>query len=104
MRMRTLSAVAAAAILAAVLSLALLPGPAAGQMMEGKTGDLNMDGVANSLDALLVLFYDARLSAPAMEDEGWWVAAADVDCDLAVTARDATLILRADAGLYEIRA
>ena len=70
--------------------------------MPSKTGDLNMDGTANSLDALLVLFYDAGLSTPPADIDAWTVQA-DVDCDLAVTALDAAIILQADAGLYTLR-
>ncbi len=77
-------------------------GVQAGGMMKSKTGDLNMDGTANSLDALLVLFYDAGLGEPP-EDIDIWIASADVDCDLEVTALDASLILQADAGLYKLR-
>ncbi len=102
-----LAALASAAI--AVAAIATVLGPGAGtasaggmDMMETKTGDLNMDGAANSLDALLVLFYDTGLYEPP-EDLEHWTAAADVDCDLEVTALDAALILQADAGLYQLR-
>ena len=74
----------------------------AGGMMQNKTGDLNMDGTANSLDALIVLVYDAGLSEPP-ENIDVWTAIADVDCDFAVTSLDASLILQADAGLYHLR-
>jgi len=74
----------------------------AGDMMQSKTGDLNADGTANSLDALIVLFHDAGMSDPP-EDIDAWTIIADVDCDLAVTALDAALILQADAGLYQLR-
>lgn len=77
-------------------------GAQAQEMMPTKTGDLNMDGTANSLDALIVLFYDAGLGEPP-EDIKAWIVMADIDCDLAVTALDAALILQADAGLYQLR-
>ena len=65
-----------------------------------KTGDLNADGGANSLDALMVLFYDAgMMDAP----DDAFMGGADVNCDTTVNALDASLILQADAGLYEIR-
>ncbi len=93
-------------VVAAVLAFALggVPGlgAQAGGMMQSKTGDLNMDGTANSLDALIVLFHDAGLAEPP-EDIDAWTIMADVDCDLAVTALDAAIILQADAGLYELR-
>ncbi len=72
------------------------------EMMESKTGDLNFDGIANSLDALAVLFHDAGLTEPP-DDIDTWTAIADVDCDLEVTALDAALILQSDAGLYQLR-
>ncbi len=71
-------------------------------MMPSKTGDLNTDGTANSLDALLVLFHEAGLTQPPDDIEAW-TAIADVDCDLEVTALDAALILQVDAGLTTIR-
>jgi hypothetical protein len=74
----------------------------AGGIMASKTGDINMDGTANSLDALAVLFHDAGLTATPL-DVDTWIATADVDCDLVVTALDAALILQADAGLYNLR-
>ena len=76
---------------------------AAGGMMQSKTGDLNADGTANSVDALLVLFYDAGLSKPRAETAALWFAGADVNCDTTVNALDATLILQAGAGLYDLR-
>ena len=106
MNMRTISSVIGSIAIAASMILGVFgPGPSsslAGPMLGEKTGDLNMDGVANSVDALLVLFYDAGLSEPPA-DAALWMAAADVDCDLAVTALDASLILQADAGLYDLR-
>ena len=65
-----------------------------------KTGDLNTDGDTNSLDALMVLFYDAgMMDAP----DDAFMGGADVNCDTTVNALDASLILQVDAGLYEIR-
>jgi hypothetical protein len=66
-----------------------------------KTGDLNADGLTNSLDALAVLTYQAGMMAS--EPDALWMGGADVDCDGAVTAIDATLILQVDAGLTTIR-
>ncbi len=92
-----------------IVALATLLGPGATvitaggmDMMGSKTGDLNADGVANSVDALLVLFHDAGLGEPPTDIDAW-TAIADVDCDLEVTALDAALILQADAGLYQLR-
>jgi len=83
------------------------PSAGAGEMpgdtMMSKTGDLNYDGTANSLDALLLLFYDAGMGEPPDDIETWTVMA-DVDCDFEVTALDAALILQAGAGMYELRA
>jgi hypothetical protein len=76
---------------------------AAGGMMQSKTGDLNADGTANSVDALLVLFYNAGLSSPPPDGADLWFAEADVNCDTTVNALDATLILQAGAGLYNLR-
>jgi hypothetical protein len=85
------------------LALGLFAGQAAaGEMMGMKTGDLNMDGAANSLDAMLVLQADAGL-APIPEEDVYLHAAGDVNCDARINSMDATLILQADAGLYEIR-
>ena len=72
----------------------------AAPMMPAKTGDLNGDGVSNSLDALYVLFYAAGVSG---KQSAGWVAAADVNCDGIVNAVDASLILQHDAGLYNLR-
>jgi hypothetical protein len=76
---------------------------AGGMMTPGKTGDLNGDGVANSLDALAVLFYDAGMAMPEADEMNAWTIQADVDCDLQVTSLDAAIILQANAGLYELR-
>ena len=75
---------------------------AAGEMMGAKTGDLNADGAANSLDAMLVLQADAGL-APIPPEDVYLHAAGDVNCDASINSMDATLILQADAGLYVIR-
>ena len=93
---------ALAAVLLLAITLTWPPGQSASActLVEPKTGDLNADGLTNSLDALSVLFYDAGLMAAPSEV---WLAGADVNCDLSVSALDATLILQADAGLYQIR-
>ena len=77
------------------------PSASAAPMMPAKTGDLNGDAAANSIDALLVMFYDAGLSG---KQSTMWQAAADVNCDSTVNAVDASLILQHDAGLYDLRA
>ena len=100
-------------ILAFVGSLAIagaigagLFGPGTGtvsacEMVGPKTGDLNGDATTNSIDALLVLFYEAGLTEAPSDT---WAAFADVNCDTIVNATDASLILQADAGLIELRA
>lgn len=80
-------------------------GPGAQQALacEGvhpKTGDLNADGLTNSLDALSVLFFQAGMMEPPNKV---WMGGADVNCDSAVNAIDATIILQVDAGLTTIR-
>lgn len=75
----------------------------AGGMMGAKTGDLNLDGAANSIDAVLVLQAEAGLT-PMPVDGTATHAAADVNCDRLVNSIDASLILQADAGLYHLRA
>lgn len=65
-----------------------------------KTGDLNADGMTNSLDALSVLEYDAGMMKPASDT---WFGGADVNCDTTVNSVDATIILQVDAGLTTIR-
>jgi len=88
---------------AALVAVALYASQAwAGGMMGAKTGDLNTDGAANSLDAALVLQHDAGL-APLPAEDVYLHAAGDVNCDASVNSVDASLILQADAGLYEIR-
>jgi hypothetical protein len=104
--MKSLILLFATATLAAVIGItALLAGSgsaSAGPMMPPKTGDVNMDGSTNSIDALHILFYDAGLVMPAGFSAGW-MAAADVNCDLVVDALDASIILQVDAGLTTIR-
>jgi hypothetical protein len=94
-----------AVLLAAFLLLPAI-GPGAEQAfacgpVHPKTGDLNADGVANSLDALAILEYQAGMVAS--EPDEYWMGGADVNCDMTVNAVDATLILQADAGLTTIR-
>lgn len=103
--MRTLISLIAIVALALTISVTALGTghAAAGGMMQSKTGDLNGDGTANSVDALLVLFYNAGLSKPPGAGAGLWFAEADVNCDTTVNALDATLILQAGAGLYDLR-
>jgi hypothetical protein len=58
-------------------------------------GDPSNDGVANAIDALYILQYDAGL----LDLPGPALSMADVDSNAQVTARDALLILQYDAGL-----
>lgn len=91
------------AIALAIALLALAAQAAsAGGMMGAKTGDLNLDGAANSIDAALVLQADAGIS-PLPAGDMPMQAAADVNCDTSVNSIDASLILQADAGLYDLR-
>jgi hypothetical protein len=76
---------------------------AAGGMMQVKTGDLNADGAATSVDAQLLLQIDAGLNDPPAKGYDVWFAGADVNCDTTVNAMDATVILQASAGLYDLR-
>ena len=99
---RTIIALALSTALAGVLLWQLVL-PAAAGMMGSKTGDVNVDGHANSLDAVVVLQYGASLYAPPAMSLKGWVAAADVNCDQGVDSVDASLILQADAGLYTLR-
>jgi hypothetical protein len=90
-----------AALLAALIIAGwTVPRVSACTLVEPKTGDLNADGLTNSLDALSIYFYTAALM-PAPDK--FWLAGADVNCDSSVTTVDASLILQADAGLYQIR-
>ena len=106
--MRTVYAPIASLLAAALLAVALLAGTAgpasAGDMMPMpvKTGDANMDGQLNSLDALQLMFYDAGLVPMPPYDELVHTTA-DVDCDGVLNSIDASLILQAVAGLYQIR-
>jgi hypothetical protein len=99
-------AVALQIIIAAVLMAALAsagwsaPRVSACTLVEPKTGDLNLDGLTDSRDALSIYFFTAGLMpAPSK----LWTAGADVNCDSSVNTVDASLILQADAGLYTIR-
>lgn len=96
---RTLAVAAASCVLAGVLFASQA---AAGEMMGMKTGDMNADGTANSLDAALVLQHDAGL-APLPPEDVFLHAAGDVNCDSLVNSIDASVILQADAGLYVLR-
>ena len=105
MMMRRLVAAAGAFVIAAAGFVTFL-GPGTGvvsacESVGPKTGDLNADAKTNSLDALLVLFYEAgSMKAPT----DTWAVFADVNCDESVNAVDASMILQADAGLIELRA
>lgn len=90
----------AALALVATAHLVASPSAFACQDVHPKTGDLNADGLTNSLDALSVLTYTAGMTQPA---DDLWFGGADVDCSGAVTAVDATIILQVDAGLTTIR-
>ena len=97
-------ALGAFAIVASMLLAVAWPGTgtvSACEMVGPKTGDLNGDAITNSVDALLVLFYEAGLTDAPSDT---WRIFADVNCDSAVNATDASLILQADAGLIELRA
>lgn len=96
---RTLMAAGAAAGLAIAICASQA---AAGGMLGAKTGDLNVDGAANSIDAALVLQHDAGL-APLPPEDVYLHSAGDVNCDASVNSIDASLILQADAGLYQLR-
>jgi hypothetical protein len=61
----------------------------------GVCGDVNGNGVANSLDAFFVLQYEAGLIASVPHPEN-----ADLNHDGHIDSRDATIILQIDAGLY----
>ncbi len=60
-------------------------------------GDVDEDGIINSLDALWVLWFDAILLAVLPPPS--FVIAADVNEDGTIDSTDATLILQFDAGL-----
>lgn len=100
---KLLLALAPLALAVNVLGATALPSrnaSAADMMPPGKTGDVNMDGRANSLDALDVLSVNSALIAEPPEP---WHTAADVNCDEVVDSVDATVILQADAGLIQLR-
>ena len=104
MKLRISLALSAVAIAASVALGVAGPGPTTVLACEDvgpKTGDLNGDAKTNSIDALLVLFYEARLTEAPNET---WHSFADVNCDSSVNATDASLILQADAGLIVLRA
>jgi len=61
-----------------------------------RRGDVNADGRANSLDAAIVLQFNAGL-LDALDDE----TSADANNDRQVTAIDASLILQTDAGFLD---
>ena len=58
-------------------------------------GDVNDDGVVDTIDATLVQRYDAQMSLP----EGTIIERGDVNNDGEVDIIDATLIQRYDAGM-----
>ena len=64
---------------------------------EGIPGDANGDGEANSLDATLVLKYDAGI----IDLDAAQLASSDVNNDGEADSLDATLILKYDAGLID---
>ncbi len=66
-----------------------------GEQQVGLTGDVNLDGTINSLDAAQVLKHDAFLIVLA--DEG--LVNGDVNSDGVVNSLDAAQILKFDAGL-----
>jgi len=101
----TTASLAGAALIAIALFVAMTvsggtPLASACTIVHPKTGDLNADGLTNSLDALSILFYSAELT-PA--GDKYWMAGADVNCDAAVNTVDASIILQVDAGLTTIR-
>jgi hypothetical protein len=91
-----------AAFIAAALLISTGGSASAGPMMGSKTGDANMDGVTNSLDALRVMSYDAGL-LPMPPYDGALHATSDVNCDKLLNAIDASLILQHTAGLINLR-
>ena len=80
------------AIASALLALALTS--AQGQAASG--GDANCNGVINSIDATLILQFDAGL-VDSLQCPGF----ADVNWDHHVNAVDATIILQIGAGLLD---
>ena len=74
-------------------SAALVPGAAAGDPAVA-SGDVNCDGSVNSVDAALILQFEA-----ALKDSFACPDAADVDGDSAVNSIDARIVLELDAGI-----
>ena len=60
-------------------------------------GDVNMDGIVNNLDAVIVLKYDAGI-IDLIDNE---FSVADVNGDSNINNLDATLILKYDAGIID---
>ena len=60
-------------------------------------GDVNCDSSVNSIDAVLLLQFDARLVQSLRCQEN-----GDVNADGALTALDAALVLQYDAGLIDV--
>ena len=90
----------AALLIALIAAGWAAPRVSACTLVEPKTGDLNLDGLTDSRDALSIYFVTAGLMpAPSK----LWMAGADVNCDSSVNTVDASLILQADAGLYNLR-
>src|SRR3989304_7503595 len=88
---RILAFIGSLAIAGAIGAALLGPGTgrvSACEMVGPKTGDLNGDTITNSIDALLVLFYEAGLTDAPSDT---WRIFADVNCDSAVNALDASL-------------
>ena len=85
-------AVTAAILIAVALVLAILPSPKAEDASAGSPifiGDVNCDGTANSIDAALILQFDAGLipSLACIQD-------ADVNEDGFINAIDAALLIQ----------
>ena len=72
---------------------AMAPGASAGDP-SAESGDVNCDGSANSVDAALILQFEA-----ALKDSFACPDAADVDGDGAVNSIDARIVLELDAGI-----
>jgi hypothetical protein len=91
-------AVRRAVALAVILAVMAWPPAAGGQVGAGISGspllgDVNCDGDINSVDAAVVLQYDAGLIAVLKCDVG------DANADRRTDSVDAALILQFDAGL-----
>jgi hypothetical protein len=89
-RMRTL--VAVSALVAAIFAAGWFASPASAGNQP--PGDANCDGIVNSLDATLVLQYDA-----ALVDDLPCLPWADASFDFVVDSLDAAIILQREAGL-----